>query len=304
MNIYFRYESLSSKSNLSFVVEEIPIPVDIQNKYFYNANVTLNSDDIIIEIITLPSENNNVHENGDNFLDEENRHDWDVLIFTQQWPLTTCHQWQEINKNRICNLPKDDSLWTIHGIWPTKLGTLGPFFCDKNGKFNLNEIADIEDNLNEYWPTIEVESDIKLTNWLWEHEWLKHGTCAITLEQLNNENKYFKQALNWRQKYAISTMLDNESIHPNSNNTIFAMFSALYRSLGAIPSIHCYIDKMNNISFIEEIRICFNKNLTLIDCDGVKYDHPMDMNNYNNVIITNCPANTPIYYPGHLIPVH
>lgn len=41
-------------------------------------------------------------------------HDWDILIFTQHWPLTVCLQWKESLPQHSCILR---NIWTVHGIW-------------------------------------------------------------------------------------------------------------------------------------------------------------------------------------------
>jgi hypothetical protein len=52
------------------------------------------------------------------------------------------------------------------------------------------------------------------------------------------------------------------------------------------------------VSYLYQIRICFDKNFTLIDCDGIKeLLEPMTGK-------TNCPLNTTITYPGVLPPAY
>lgn len=294
-----------SRSNFNFDTDGILIlPIDFGNKYFYNSNSTTGNNNITVEIYTLSYDNSNVNKKNDNFINrKENNNDWDVLIFSQQWPVTTCYKWRKDDYKRACILPKEKDLWTIHGIWPTKFGTFGPTFCDKDAKFDSNEILKIQDKLNKYWPDIYKEDNINSTNPLWKHEWLKHGTCAKIIKQLNNEYNYFQQALDWRQKIQISTILNTSLIYPNSNNTILAIYLAVHNSLGINPSIHCFYDKIHNIYYIEEIRICLNKNLTFVDCDGVKGDDLKIIKNFNNTIITNCSPGSPIYYPNYLPPL-
>jgi Ribonuclease T2 family len=40
---------------------------------------------------------------------------FDVLIFTQHYPITVCAKWMEQNKNHECQLPKQKNMWEIHG---------------------------------------------------------------------------------------------------------------------------------------------------------------------------------------------
>ena len=41
---------------------------------------------------------------------------WDSLVFTVQWPITTCIKWKEGAAAHTCLLP-EKHLWTIHGVW-------------------------------------------------------------------------------------------------------------------------------------------------------------------------------------------
>lgn len=81
--------------------------------------------------------------------------DFDVLIFTQQWPATVCYEWMEEKKDHACLLPSAKDVWTIHGIWPTKYGTLGPFHCNDTWVFDINQVAGIEKQMEQFWINIE-----------------------------------------------------------------------------------------------------------------------------------------------------
>lgn len=82
-------------------------------------------------------------------------HDFDVLLFTQQWPVTTCIEWKDQNPDHICVLPSPKDMWTIHGVWPTRLGTIGPAFCNKTAVFDPTQLAPFEDQLEQFWTNIE-----------------------------------------------------------------------------------------------------------------------------------------------------
>lgn len=111
-------------------------------------------------------------------------HDWDLLIFTQHWPSTVCLQYEESGENHACVRPRTSDSWTVHGVWPTKLNTIGPGFCDPTMKFDPARLILIRDELVTAWPNLEGG---KGESSLWNHEWLKHGTCAVSLPALNSE---------------------------------------------------------------------------------------------------------------------
>lgn len=83
------------------------------------------------------------------------KYDFDVLIFTQRWPVTACIQWMDKSENHVCILPSQKDTWTIHGIWPTRFGSIGPSFCNKSSTFDMNTIAPLMDQLEQYWMNIE-----------------------------------------------------------------------------------------------------------------------------------------------------
>ncbi|XP_073836818.1 ribonuclease X25 [Musca autumnalis] len=258
---------------------------EIKQNIFFSDELSSSEyhDDLDIEMSVL--------ENGGNY-------DWDILIFTQQWPVTTCYHWREEDKDHDCKLPAAKEFWTVHGVWPTKKGHFGPSFCNKTASFDINLLNDIKDELNHFWPDIDGESK---GDWLWKHEWLKHGTCAAVLEELSNELKYFSQGITWREGFQLSKILGDSGIHPDSNNTVVAINAALVKGLGKNPSIHCLYDSKKDISYLEEIRICFDKSLNVTGCDGVKLGNAVSIDYPGGTVITNCHVGKPVHYPS-LVP--
>lgn len=223
-----------------------------------------------------------------------------MLIFTQQWPITSCFDWEKKGKSHKCLLPSEIEFWTIHGIWPTRKGEIGPNFCNKTAKFDVDELQPIKSDLEEYWPNIHTDAE---EDSLWKHEWLKHGTCALQLPDLSNEVKYFDQGINWRNEYLISNILGNYGIHPGSNNSVVTIHQAIVTFLNKNPSIHCVYDAKSNVSFLSEIRICFDRDLNLIHCDGAKRDVNSIRVSGNRTVNTNCHLSSPVYYPSAVPPV-
>lgn len=55
----------------------------------------------------------------------------------------------------ICILPSQKDAWLIHGVWPTKYGKFGPFFCNASAPFDINSLNPIIDQMKQYWTNIE-----------------------------------------------------------------------------------------------------------------------------------------------------
>lgn len=96
---------------------------------------------------------------SDKFIEPKNaaqlNHDFDVLIFTQRWPITGCIEWMNEGGDHVCILPSQKDIWSIHGIWPTRFGTLGPFFCNKSATFDVAPLKPIIEQLERNWLNIE-----------------------------------------------------------------------------------------------------------------------------------------------------
>jgi ribonuclease T2 len=126
--------------------------------------------------------------------------------------------------------------FTLHGLWPNFEDGTWPQFCDTSYKFDEEEVRrpsaprlsalavplrdpcdhshpairtypvrahrpcrslqldDIEDELEDDWPSF-MGPDATF----WEHEWSKHGTCALSI--FSSEYKYFKTVLRMHHRY-------------------------------------------------------------------------------------------------------
>lgn len=85
----------------------------------------------------------------------DNNHEFDLLIFTQRWPVTGCIEWLERSDSNSCSLPSPKEIWTIHGVWPTRFGTIGPAFCNTSATFDIETLKPFEDQLKQFWINIE-----------------------------------------------------------------------------------------------------------------------------------------------------
>lgn len=211
---------------------------------------------------------------------------WDVLIFTQQWPITSCISHLIQNPDGACNLFPNMTSWTIHGIWPTKLGTIGPNFCNNSWHFQEAEIIQLEPYLIKYWGNIFAEDP---QTSLWKHEWVKHGTCAAELPALSSEKKYFEKGLEWVTQYDYVAVLGKHNIYPHDINTYSRddINSAIADMFGVDPAIDCIYNKKTKQHELSQIKLCFDRSLHIVNCDGII--------GYEENVIGNCPKKGIIY---------
>lgn len=138
---------------------------------------------------------------------------------------------------------------------PSKIGTLGPGFCNKSVVFNPAAIYGIKDKLNEYWTDLELQtsntteitavnsSSIILSHKkesIWAHEWVKHGSCAMSLPSLDTEFKYFYQGIEWSEKYNMAKILDEGGIKVNDTSKFVTDYWKAVKSVLKTNSyVHC-----------------------------------------------------------------
>jgi ribonuclease T2 len=213
-----------------------------------------------------------------------NSTDFDVLIFTQHWPPTVCYTWKKESESNTCFLPNDEE-WTIHGIWPTKFHKIGPQFCNPSLPFESTALEPIEKQLEIKW--VDIENGTKRYSF-WKHEWQKHGTCSAILPALNTEIKYFSKGLDLLDEYDMKNILAQASIFPGSEYPVQAILNGVQKVLGKRCQVECVSSKKKKESYLFEIRICMDKSLKLVDCDGI------------SGFPTNCPLKRNVKYPTNV----
>ncbi|CAM9405120.1 unnamed protein product, partial [Discosporangium mesarthrocarpum] len=108
-----------------------------------------------------------------------------------------------------CKKPRtfwEDNL-TIHGLWPDYGDGTYPTTCTSEPYSHEEAVSKVGglEELEIYWPNIQVdESDAKYDSF-WQHEWTKHGTCT-GLSQVH----YFEATVNLLQEISTpDTLKDN-----------------------------------------------------------------------------------------------
>ncbi|KAG2387646.1 hypothetical protein C9374_001240 [Naegleria lovaniensis] len=133
--------------------------------------------------------------------------------------------------------------------------------------------------MNQHWPSYYHPND-----YFWNHEWLKHGTCAnVTISQFT----YFSNTLQIYSKMHLVDVLKKASIIPSHGSYSKQRMEDALKSAGFPGVIACTRDKTS----IEEIRFCVNRDsLQFMECDQALI----------NDIHTHNPCKDTISYP----PIH
>lgn len=187
---------------------------------------------------------------------------FDILILTQHWPYTTCRDWEERSIKNTCT--KLDANWSVHGLWPTQLGRIAPVYCNNTWKFEYSSVEKMRPELDLYWPDIEVRNE---PNSLWTHEWEKHGTCAAQLKPLDSEAKYFGAGVDLAKKLPLTDWLKEKNIVPGAEYDTMEIYAAIQEKTVARPHVDC--EHLDGEQYIKEIKVCFAKDLSITDCDGI-----------------------------------
>lgn len=114
---------------------------------------------------------------------------------------------------------------------------------------------------------------------------------------MNAVEKYFSKALAWAQLYNITDIFAEANITAGTNYDLTELHAALKMALIRVPNILC--QKKRQTFYLSEIRICFNKQLELMDCKAFDNKSEVILDTGDKVI-TNCGIDNLISYPNSL----
>ncbi|KAF4450304.1 hypothetical protein F53441_6587 [Fusarium austroafricanum] len=159
--------------------------------------------------------------------------------------------------------------WTISGLWPIHNDGSLPTNCDSNRTYkNITQILyhtgaeDTIDEMNKLWESSEGDND-----YLWQEQWVKHGTCFSTLspecfsdyEVAEEAVLYFQKALSLFKRLPTYEWLRGAGIIPSYS--MLYQLSDIQATLedhhGSRVSLRCTGQRL------QEIRYAFNVTGTL-----------------------------------------
>lgn len=201
------------------------------------------------------------HEHGHGKGNPNQSNEFDMIVFAQQWPQSVCIE-GNLTHHYACSVAQNISTWTVHGMWPTVNGTLGPNYCDDTNKFQPGPIAPILSELVEHWPNLHTDDTFY---GFWTHEWDKHGTCAQSLPALQGELNFFNMGITLNKKFNILEMLS--PLVPSLEGYDLVTLQSRFKSvLGAEPAYSCFYEKKYGVQYLKQIDICLDKSFAVVDC--------------------------------------
>lgn len=216
--------------------------------------------------------------------------DFDYVIFRQIWPESTCM----FPETHSCSIARNISTWVVHGLWPSIKTEIGPAFCRKI-PFNSKAIEWLLPQLLEFWPNLYTDTPLDS---FWEHEWTKHGTCAIGLPDIKTESDYFNVTLGLRNHFDFGPILKASNIVPDDVQLydLNKIKEAIKSVLNVEPMIVCYIEKDSDVQYLSQMQICLSKQFELVDC-AFESVELVNIVRDNTPQQTQCQHGLPIHYP-------
>jgi len=176
---------------------------------------------------------------------------FDYFYFVREWGATYC-------EHGTCSKTPPKK-FTIHGLWPEYLAGGWPEFCPSKARvphFDPDAVADLVPEMQSEWPALVMADGV-----FWEHEWQRHGSCALSL--FGGERAYFSSTLELHKKYDIAAALREAGVKPS---ILFRQYhtkdvmGALELGFGHKPQLHCVGDELN------EVWMCIDKDLRPMSC--------------------------------------
>ena len=188
-------ESFNFTCDKDNYLDELRFKLDMNFDFTSNANIENTCpEDILIEIMEKPKENETTNENVWKL--------YDVYMYSIFFQTGTCKPLGYQCYQAIENFPKN--VWTIHGLWPNfKNGTI-PEWC--NGKNDIEikiKNESLYNFMKVYYPGL-----FNLNEGFWGHEYNRHGYCYNQRNNIdvNNYEEFFLKVVEIYKKYDLGNI--------------------------------------------------------------------------------------------------
>ncbi|XP_006366809.1 ribonuclease 2-like isoform X1 [Solanum tuberosum] len=188
--------------------------------------------------------------------------EFDYFKLSLLWPGSACRNTTKCCSSNACCRSNSPSIFTIHGLWADYNDGTWPACCS-GPQFDKEQISTLRRPMKKYWPSFSCEATSTCHHEkgsFWAHEWEKHGTCSYPV--VHDEYEYFLMTLNVYFKYNVTGVLFEAGYVPSNSEKypLGGIISAIQNAFHATPELICSGDA------VEELRICFYKDLQPRDC--------------------------------------
>nr|QYF06675.1 S-RNase 1 [Solanum tuberosum] len=176
--------------------------------------------------------------------------DFELLELVSTWPATFCYAYGCSRRRPIPNN------FTIHGLWPDNKSII----LNNCNVANKERYIKIEDpkkltELDKRWPQLRYDKLYGIDKqYLWEKEFLKHGTCSINRYK---QAAYFDLAMKIKDRFDLLGTLRNHGINPGSTYDLDDIERAIKTVSIKVPSLKCIEKPPGNVE-LNEIGICLD----------------------------------------------
>lgn len=134
--------------------------------------------------------------------------------------------------------------------------------------YDATLLQPLSSELEHFWPLLTGDKSS------YADEWKKHGSCGLTVPQLDNQSKYFRTALDLFKSLHLAEALASANIKPDSRSSV--QYDYLIEVLkpylnNKTPQVVCKETDDLEYPLLTGIDVCYSKNLEVVDCEPSWY---------------------------------
>ncbi|KAF0311534.1 Ribonuclease Oy [Amphibalanus amphitrite] len=152
--------------------------------------------------------------------------------------------------------------WAVHGLWPDAAAG-NPYNCSDQ-PLNATELAPARAALLRLWPEVYADRSARQ---FWQHEWQKHGTCALAAGDARSQLDYFVRALELGLRYDPGAALRRAGLGPRRRpHGTARLLAALAALLPRRALVRCERPRGAPQPLLSELRVCVDRRWQPVDC--------------------------------------
>ncbi|KAL4428999.1 hypothetical protein ABPG77_006038 [Micractinium sp. CCAP 211/92] len=169
-------------------------------------------------------------------------HDFDLFILVRSYSPTFCLA-EECTRRPV-------QAFTIHGLWPEYDNGAWPEYCNTSGGGSSSSSSGQCE-----WPSFHGSDEA-----FWQHEWDRHGSCAVSV--IGERPDYFAAVMRLHEQFDLDLALAAAGIIP-SNKTSYparAVARAVEDAFRVQPLLNCHRGQLL------EVWLCVGLDLQVRQC--------------------------------------